>query len=238
MLETGFVPKNIDSNIVCIDFHKQRLLSFNKLPTGWKMADTQSYGIDFVLQPFPEKVCKMLCVCLHRNINVNIIIDSGLCCVFEVRVPRYVVSEEAEYIPLKFRNLRELSMDFKNNISNIAKSAILRSEEITDAIFQDMPSEILYNIFTFLRVKDFLRLSCTCQRLRECASYFEDKIWKHFIERDFPRAVDANGELVSKWKEKYTLALNAEKKRAKEVKLREQLLLREYGRDRNNLHFY
>lgn len=162
---------------------------------------------------------------------MNIIIDSKCICIFEVRVLRYVVSEEAEEISLKFRNLKELSIDFKNNISNRAKSAILGDEDITDAIFQDLPSEILYNIFKYLRVKDFIRLACTCLRLKECAQYFEDKIWKHYLDRDFPNAVDSNGESVSKWKEKYKLVFLAERDR------QERLMSRQRNLFRSNFHF-
>lgn len=226
MLETGFVPKDIKCDIICIDFHQQRLQLLTRLPNNWKNSDTQTYSIDFILQPFPNRVCKMFCVCVNRNINVNIIIDSKCICIYEVKVLRYVVSEEAELIPLKFRNLKELSIDFKNNISNKAKSDILGDEDITDAIFQDLPSEILYNIFKYLRVKDFMRLSCTCLRLKECAQYFEDKIWKHYLDRDFPNTVDSNGESVPKWKDKYKLAFGAERERLERTSYRQRNLFR------------
>lgn len=229
MLETGFVPKDIQSDIVSIDFHNQRVRSLTRLPPNWKNSETQSYSIEFILQPFPKRICKMFAMCVNKNINVNIIIDSKCICIYEFKVLRYVVSEEAEIIPLKFRHLKELSTDFKNRISNRAKSTILRDEEITDAILQDMPSEILFNIFTFLRVKDFLRLSCTCLRMKECAQYFEEKIWKLYFGRDYLIILNGNGESGCNWKEKYKKAFTT----IRDIEERKQL--RAYRRD---FHFY
>lgn len=130
MIETGFIPTNSLElfNYEAIGFHQARVQTLNTLPPKWKNFEMDSYKFTFILQPFPSRVCKMICLKTYSSLIVNLIIDSVDKFSMQINVNKYVPSENCKNIALKFRNLKDIAMDLKNYISIPAKNSILRAE--------------------------------------------------------------------------------------------------------------
>lgn len=138
MIETGFIPiNNLDMfPFENIDFHIDRVLELNNLPDQWKNTSSNTYKINFVLQPFPAYICKMTCITMNTNLIVNLVVKNIGTYTCQFYINKYVPCDYCTKVVLKFRNLNELSIEFKDTISLPAKYAILREEEIPSASLQ------------------------------------------------------------------------------------------------------
>jgi hypothetical protein len=214
MMETGYSPINVGSTSVCSSDHGfsiHKLNRFRSMPANWKNIKQNSYGMTFILGRFTEHPCRLLIIPTDDEIIVNLLISNltqernGYS--LAIQPSKYVINPTSTCIPTKFRNLKDLSLKFKNSLSHPARSVILTKEGILNASLLGVPDEVKIKIFRYLKVSDLLKVSLVCSHLYSVAE--EQGLWRYFLVRDF-RCEDVE-DLVKQpginsiiiWKEEY-----------------------------------
>lgn len=214
MMETGYSPINVGDTSICSSDHGfsiHKLNHFCNMPAIWKNIQRNSYEMTFILGRFTQHPCRLLIIPIGDEIIVNLLISNltqernGYSC--RIQPSKYVVNPTSSCIPMKFRNLKDLSLKFKNSLSHPARSVILTKEGILNASLLGVPVEVKIQIFEYLKVSDFLKLSLVCNHLYNVTE--EQELWRYFLVRDF-RCEDVE-HLVNQpgindiiiWKEEY-----------------------------------
>lgn len=194
MIENGMklVNKNFDIIDLLISFDTEQLSQW-KSPVGL-------YETIFVMCCFRDIKVKLIISPLGGISVINAIINVPNSETYTVCLPvsRYVVSPLATNIPMKFRDLKHLSMMFKNNIICPVKSRILSFYGYASASLIGIPDEILYKIMLLMPVKDILNTCRICTRLK-CLLY-NGTLWHSLFRRDFNSEVQ---NCITEWKELY-----------------------------------
>jgi hypothetical protein len=214
MMETGYLPISAGGTSVCISDHGfsiRKLNHFCNMPAIWKNIQQNNYEMTFILGRFTQYPCRLLILPTDDDIVVNLLISNltqernGYS--FGIQPSKYVINPTSSCIPRKFRNLKELSLKFKNTLSQPARSVILTKEGIVNASLLGIPDEIKIKVFKYLEVSEFLKLSLVCSRLYNMNE--EQGLWRYFLVKDF-RCEDVKHLLnqpginnVIIWKEEY-----------------------------------
>lgn len=198
MIENGFYPmKNrteIIENIKSIDAEQLR---------NWKTAMGAMEAI-FVLNGFENIPVKLIISPLGATAVVNLVIYDLDSETYSVCLPmsRFVVSPQASSIPMIFRDLKHLSVTFKNKIISAVKSRILTHCGYASASLMGLPEEVVYEIMRRLPVADVVNTSLTCRRLRFLIG--NTSLWHELYKRDFGNVDTERSDWKTLYKEKYT----------------------------------
>jgi hypothetical protein len=190
MMETGYSPINVGGTSICssdhgFSIHKQN--HFCNMPAIWKNIRQNNYEMAFILGRFTQHTCRLLIIPIDDEIIVNLLISdlnqerNGYS--FGIQPSKYVVSPTSSCIPTKFRNLKDLSLRFKNSLSHPARNVILTKEGIMNASLLGVPDEVKIKIFKYLKVSVFLKFSLVCSHLYNVPE--EQGLWRYFLVRDF-----------------------------------------------------
>jgi hypothetical protein len=189
MMETGYSPVHAGDTSVCNSDHGfsiHKLNHFCNMPAIWKNIQQNNYEMTFILGRFTQYPCRLLILPTDDDIIVNLLISNltqernGYS--FGIQPSKYVINPTSSCIPAKFRNLKDLSLKFKNNLSHPARSVILTKEGILNASLLGVPDEVKIKIFKYLKVSDFLNLSQVCTHLYNVTE--EQGLWRYFLVRD------------------------------------------------------
>ncbi|KAM3963570.1 F-box only protein 7-like [Aphomia sociella] len=178
MVENGFIP--ITEECECVD-----IMSYVELLSGTEAK--------FVMVGFPNTPLKLIMSPLGAMVLLNIVIGELNLATYSICLPisRYIVSLQASTIPMMFRDLRNLSFTFKNNMLVPVKSRILSHHGYPSASLVGLPEEVFYKIMLYLPVKDVTNISKTCNRLQMLVG--NDSLWRDMFRRDFSeQQLDSN----------------------------------------------
>lgn len=222
MLENGFLPKIKDS-VIQDDVHLYDLRQFTveKLTGG-------IYETEFVMSGFHDLPLKIIISPLGALMIVNLIFNNNNSETYSVCLPisRYVVSPQASTIPLIFRDLKHLSITFKDKILCAAKSKVLSFYGYASASLVGLPDDVLvYNVLFYLPVESVIFVSRTCKKLKAISD--NESLWRELYKRDFKNLVSPK---LSGWKVLYKEAYLAQK----ETHLREVTSIRNVSNHPSN----
>lgn len=216
MMESGYSPINVGGTSICSSDHGfsiHKLNRFCNMPAIWKNIQQNNYEMTFILGKFIQHSCKLLIIPIDDEVIVNLLIsnlkEERNRYSFMIQPSKYVLNPTSSSIPTKFRNLKDLSLKFKNSLSHPARSVILTKEGVLNASLLGVPDEVKIKIFKYLKVSDFLKLSLVCSHLYNVTE--EQGLWRYFLVRDF-RCEDVE-DLVNQpgindiiiWKEEYKI---------------------------------
>lgn len=213
MIETGFVPQNVmnsDLSKCGHDFSIQTLNSIRNMPTNWKNTAKNFYEIIFNLGKFTEHPCKLVILPTDDILIVDLVISN----VNKQRKTYSITIEPTKYIQNpshfnapSFKNLKDLSLRFKNNVSHPAKCAVLTHEGFLNPSLLGVPDEIKIKILKKLKVQDFLKMSMVSHNFHHLCR--DQGLWRHFLLRDYDSedvremvGLPRINEVIS-WKEEY-----------------------------------
>ncbi|XP_068629998.1 F-box only protein 7-like [Battus philenor] len=195
MLENGFVPETNDSAVLDhVNSYNVRHFTPGKLQSG-------QYETQFVMAGFPDLSLKLIISPLGALMLINVIFNGMNSETYTVCLPisRYVVSPRASTIPLIFRDLKHLSVTFKNKVLSAVKSKILSFYGYPSASLVGLPDEILmFNVLLYLPIADVLNVSKTCKRLKAVVGI--ECLWREMYKRDFKNLTPC---LTSNWRKLY-----------------------------------
>ncbi|KAJ9588492.1 hypothetical protein L9F63_018148, partial [Diploptera punctata] len=177
MIETGFIPQNLDDCDLSncdYNFNVKTLKSIYSLPKNWKIA-VNHYEELFLLGNVTQYPCKLVILSMDDLIIVNLFLPNlkeqrnAYAITFQ---PSMYIENVSDYIPNSFKNLKELSIKFKDSLSHPAKSAILTEEKITNPSLLGLPEELKLKIFELLLPvpKDLARASMVCSNFHYLCS--------------------------------------------------------------------
>lgn len=188
VVETGFIPfpsEPVQGDESC-RYNARRLRCLSASPSRWKNKDGV-YTIYFILSPFPEVMCKLVCIpvgtCFVANMYSSCTDKS-----FAKTI------NPAEYVALyptqvTFKRLKSLSRDFKDQVVIPIRTVILNQVHQTTVGLFALPVEVLLRIIHYLQVDDFLRWSSTCKYFFHTFSY-DEHIWKQYCNLKFCKHKD------------------------------------------------
>jgi hypothetical protein len=190
MMETGYSPVNVKGTSVCSydhGFSIKKLNHFHSMPANWKNIRNNNYEMSFVLGRFTHYPCKLLLIPTEDVLIINLIVSNLVQgrnrYTLGIQPSKYVVNPKSSCIPAKFRNLKDLSLKFKNNLSHPARSVILTKEGILNASLLGVPDEVKIKLLKYLKVSDFLKVSMVCRDLYNISE--DQALWRYFLIRDF-----------------------------------------------------
>lgn len=187
-VETGFVPfpsESVPGDEDC-GYNIQRIRSLTASPRSWRNRDGV-YHLHFVLSPFPEEKCHLVCV----PVGVSLLANMYCSCSRESFI-MYV--NPADYVALYpnqmiFKRLKSLSFNFKKDVVIPIRTVMFNEVHQTNVGLFSLPVEVLLKIISFLQVTDFLRWTSTCKYFFHTFSY-DERIWKRFCLSKFLRPSD------------------------------------------------
>lgn len=194
MIENGMFPLDDDSEMISsIDRINYKQLTKWKTPLGLMDAS-------FLLNKFEKLPLKLVMSPLGAAVLVNVIITDLDNETYSVCLPvsRYVVSPQASTIPMIFRDLKHLSMLFKNKIVTPVKSRILDHCGYPSASLKGMPEEVFFKIILYLNVTDIINVAQTSRKMQMLLE--NEILWHELYKRDFENVLPPEG---SDWKTLY-----------------------------------
>lgn len=194
MIENGLFPLDDDSEMLSdIERINSEQLAKWKTPLG--VMETE-----FLLNTFEKLPLKLVMSPLGAAVLVNVIICDMNNETYSVCLPvsRYVVSPQASTIPMIFRDLKHLSMLFKNKIVTPVKSRILDHCGYPSASLNGMPEEVFSKIIQFLHITDIINVSQTSRKMKLLLE--NEILWHKLYKRDFENIAPPDG---SDWKTLY-----------------------------------
>ncbi len=162
MVETGFVPhtSSISSN------------PFHTLPELWSVKHGT---LKLNYKTGSQTPCTILLVTVGPIVNVQVTTGSGKLLSHKLKLNDYIP-------PVGGKNLRTLSMGFKNEIAFPLYVMIEREVNgICPTHFSNLPPEISYNILRRLDFKSLCLLSTTSRLFQNLAS--QPRLWKRLVIR-------------------------------------------------------
>lgn len=178
VVETGYVPFPSDSmpgDDTC-RYNSRRMKTLSPSPKSW-LDSTGFYQTNFILAPYPEERCKLVCVPFGTNLIAN------MYCTNSNKIFACVINP-SEYVALYpnqvvFKRLKNLSLNFKSQVVVPIRTVMLNEVNQTTVGLFALPVEVLLKIVSFLKVNDFLKWSSTCKYFFNMFSY-DERIWKRF----------------------------------------------------------
>lgn len=166
-----------------------------------RKSNSGLFEASFSLLEFKSVTLKLIMSPLGAMAVVNAVIKELDNDTYTVCLPisRYVVSPQATSIPLIFRDLRHLSIIFKNKIITPVKSKILNHFGYAGASLIGLPVELIFKIMLYLPIGDILDVSRTCKRLNNVLD--NDVLWHNLCTRDFNKFSEFTHK--NKWKTEY-----------------------------------
>jgi len=214
MMETGYSPLQAGDASVCGTDHGfsiHKLNCFCTMPANWKNIQQNHYEMSFILGRFTQYPCRLLIIPIDDALIINLLITNMIQgrnnYTLGIQPSEYIVNPTSSCIPTKFRNLKDLSLKFKNSLSHPARSVILTKEGILNASLLGIPDEIKIKIFKYLEVSDLLKVSLVCRHLYYITE--DQGLWRYFLVRDFlsEDVVDLLSQpgvsCIITWKEEY-----------------------------------
>ncbi|XP_013146220.1 PREDICTED: F-box only protein 7-like [Papilio polytes] len=233
MLENGFLPVINDSEV------KESVNSYDVQHLIPKKLETGLYEAKFVMFGCSDLPLKLIISPMGALMLINLVINDMNGETYSVCLPisRYVVSPRASSIPMIFRDLKHLSVTFKNKVLSAVKSKILSNYGYPSASLVGLPDEIiLFNILPYLPARDVLNISETCKRLKAVAS--NDGLWREMYKRDYKD----NTTVVTSWKtlykEKYLLQDKTKNSSISIRNIQDHRSVTSFYPDERNIPFY
>ncbi|XP_013186553.2 F-box only protein 7-like [Amyelois transitella] len=198
MIENGFLPINEESQIIepleSIDMEQM---------AKWK-THSGIYEVKFIMAGFQSGHVKLIMSPLGSTVLINVLLHEINSETYSVCLPvsRYVVSPQASTIPMIFRDLKHLSISFKNKITTPIKSSILTYHGYPSASLIGLPEELFFKIVIELTIFDIINISKTCSRLNYLIC--NERLWHDLYKRDFNSNISAAENWRSKYKEAFT----------------------------------
>lgn len=193
MIETGFIPQNV---MIC-DFsnadHNFNIQTLNKLccmPNNWKNYNLNIYELLFHLGKFTSYPCKLVIIPVDDMLIVNLLISNFIENKDKYSItiqPSKYVKNLSDAVANSFKNLKELSLEFKNKMTQPARAAILTQEGILNSSLLGIPDELKIRILKKLDKSDLINVCLVCQDLyRVC----QDQSLKSSPCHQYNRMVD------------------------------------------------
>ncbi|PSN48519.1 hypothetical protein C0J52_05932 [Blattella germanica] len=189
MLETGFLPQH-EMNCTLYKgghgFNVQILNRITDMPLNWRNAELNIYDLTFGLGAFPKYTCKLLVVPSGEILLVNLVItnlDKERKAYSMTIQPSKYITNLSGHIAYSLNNMKDLSVKFKDTISNPAKCAILNREGMLNPSILGVPDEMKIRIFKNLAISDMNNVSLVCRKLFALSK--DQSLWRHYVSRDF-----------------------------------------------------
>ena len=150
---------------------KEKMRAYEKLPTKWKNKSSDIYNIDFIMIPFEKKyICRLIAIICDDHLIVNLIVDTDSNDVMKPKsiclpVSEYVVNAGSEIFSQKFKNLKKLSILYKDKLATPTKCSILTNEGIVNPSLLGVPDEVKRSILQWLPTRDIQNVGRTCKTL-------------------------------------------------------------------------
>jgi hypothetical protein len=222
MVESGFVPVKpvsedapLDPPPGGLDLGISRLVSRNELPAGWKTIDPCLYRFKFQLENYSTPVCELIVAPLLDVLVVDLVVlyaqtttRSASTFLLNTKVdPCKLIVVNKSPDELDFAKMKQLSADFKSEISLRARTFIWNDIGITNPSLAGIPSELTFKILKLLAVEDVSRVAQSCQRLMRLVD--DNLLWQFLYKRDKLPVDETPDELFKlKYKKNRRLALS------------------------------
>lgn len=199
MLENGFLPLDQGTEIK----DPATFINLQKLHS-WKSTDG-IYETYFILSGFNHLPLKLILSPLGATVLVNAKVEGMQEAIYSVGLPisRYVVSPQASTVPMKFRDLKHLSLTFKNKILSPVKSRILSQCGYPSGSLIGLPDELLRKIIMNLPIIDVINVRRSCHRLNNI--FDSQDLWHNLFKRDFNTSDGDSANWIELYKHSYKL---------------------------------
>lgn len=183
IVESGFVPFRCEAlgDDESCRYNVKQLRQLSVAPRSLRNSDGV-YIAYFILTPFSNIKCKLVCVPLGTSLIANMYSTST-----DKSFGKPI--NPADYVALyptqvTFKRLKSLSREFKNEVVIPIRTVILNEVHQTSVGMFALPIEVLFKIVSYLSVNDFLKWTSTCKYLYHTFSY-DDHIWKRFCSLNY-----------------------------------------------------
>lgn len=214
-VECGFIALGAESepgDSSC-QFNVRRVRMLSCLPAGWK--DNEGiYRLSFILQPFPNEICKLVCIPVNDKLIANMILTGSLNEAYSMVVDTTDFFGNISNSSPQLMKLKTLSKKYKDELPWRVRSSILNMKCVINGSILGLPIEILLKIIYMLDDRSFVRLISTCSYLYNT---FEnvDQVWHSLYVRKY--GTEEVQRTSGTWKMEYQLREKEYRERQKKL---------------------
>lgn len=210
-IECGFVvlgaePEPGDGSC---QFNMKRVRKPGCLPAEWKDSEG-IYRLSFILQPFPEEICKLICIPVGDKLITNMILTGSFSESYSMIVEITDFFGKITNSCPQLNKLKILSKMYKDKLAWRVRSSILNMKGVVNGSMLGLPVEILLKIICMLDDRSFIRLISTCSYLYNTFENI-DQIWHALYIKKY--GTHETQRRSSTWKSEYQLRQKEFKKR-------------------------
>lgn len=214
-VECGFVvlgTKPEPEDNIC-QFNVKRVRTPSCLPPGWKDAEG-IYRLSFILQPFPNEICKLVCIPISNKLITNMILTGSLLESYSMIIETTDFFGKITNSPPQLKKLKTLSKTYKDELPWRVRSSILNMKGVVNGSILGLPIEILSKIVYMLDDRSFIRFISTCNYLYNTFKNI-DQIWHILYIKKF--GTNETRQRSSTWRTEYQLRQIEYQKRQRKV---------------------
>lgn len=190
-------------------FNVKRVRKLTCLPPGWKDSEG-IYRLSFILQPFPDEICKLVCIPISDKLITNMILTGSFSESFSMVVETTDFFGKITKSPPQLNKLKILSKMYKDELPWRMRSCILNMKGLVNGSILGLPVEILLKIVCMLDVRSFISFMSTCSYLHSTFKNM-DQIWHALYITKF--GTNEIERRSSTWKTEYQLRQKENQKR-------------------------